>query len=143
MQAAIYGAFLFTVAHLVTTAYFLMGGLPLLILKHDVPLDARFIRSFFNVYYRAAFWTSLGATVSYALWGHLAFAAGAAAIAWSSRLLAKHLLGAMQDIGDSIQSSGIEAITRFRRVHATALSINLAQLCVVVWGVLQLSKQLS
>ena len=28
----------FTVALLVTTAYFLMGGLPLLILKHDTPV---------------------------------------------------------------------------------------------------------
>ena len=69
LSPAIYAAFFFTVALLVTTAYFLMGGLPLLTLKHDTPLDARFIRGFFNVYYLAAFWTSLGALVSYTLWG--------------------------------------------------------------------------
>ena len=48
------GALFFTVALLVIIAYFLMGGLPLLVLKHDVPLDARFIRTFFNAYYAAS-----------------------------------------------------------------------------------------
>ena len=32
-----YGALLFTVVLLVIIAYFLTGGLPLLVLKHDVP----------------------------------------------------------------------------------------------------------
>ena len=81
MSFAIYAAIFFTVALLVTTAYFLMGGLPLLVLKHDVPLDALFIRGFFDAYYRAAFWTALGAPASYALWGRCGFAAGAAIIA--------------------------------------------------------------
>lgn len=143
MQFAIYAAIFFTVALLVTTAYFLMGGLPLLVLKHDVPLDARFIRSFFRVYYRAAFCTSLGAMVSYALWGRFVFAAGAAGIAVLSVVLARYLIGAMQNIGDAIETSGTAAIARFRQVHTAALSINLAQLVVVVWGVLQLSRQLS
>ena len=60
LSSALYASFFFTVALLVTTAYFLMGGLPLLTLKHDTPLDARFVRGFFDVYYRAAFWASLG-----------------------------------------------------------------------------------
>ena len=63
LSSALYASFFFTVALLVTTAYFLMGGLPLLTLKHDTPLDARFVQGFFNVYYRAAFWASLGAFV--------------------------------------------------------------------------------
>ena len=60
LSSALYASFFFTVALLVTTAYFLMGGLPLLTLKHDTPLHARFVRGFFDVYYRAAFWASLG-----------------------------------------------------------------------------------
>ncbi len=48
MSIALYPALVFTVALLVTTAYFLLGGLPLLVLDHDKPLDARFIRGFFN-----------------------------------------------------------------------------------------------
>jgi hypothetical protein len=143
MQIPVYASIFFTVALLVTTAYFLMGGLPLLVLKHDVPLDARFIRAFFRVYYRTAFCASLGAAASYAFWGRFAFAAGAAAIAITSMLLARHLIRAMQDIGDSIETSGAEAIARFRQLHSAALSINFAQLAIVVWGLLQLSRELS
>lgn len=143
MSSAIYGALFFTVALLVTTAYFLMGGLPLLILKHDVPLDARFIRSFFRVYYRAAFWTSLGACFSYALWGRYTFAVGAALIAALTTILGKQLLLAMQQLGARIEASDERAIQRFRRVHAAALLVNLTQLVVVVWGIIKLSRQLS
>jgi len=140
VSSAIYGAFFFTVVLLVTTAYFLMGGLPLLILKHDVPVDAKFVRGFFNVYYRAAFWAALGASASYALWGRFGFAVGAAAIAVVVTLLRKHLLPVMQQLGAQIEARDDRAIQRFRRVHATALLINLAQLAVLVWGIIQLSR---
>lgn len=143
MPSALYGAFFFTVALLVTSAYFLMGGLPLLVLKHDVPLDARFVRGFFRVYYRAAFWTSLGACISYALWGRYPFAVGAALIATLTVVLRQHLLQAMQRLGERIEASDVAAIAAFRRVHAAALAIILVQLVVVVWGTLQLSRQLS
>ena len=143
MSSAMYGAFFFTVALLVTAAYFLMGGLPLLILKHDIPLDARFVRGFFHVYFRAAFWTSLGACVSYALWGQYAFAVGAAFIAGVTTVLRKLLLEAMQRLGDKIEASDATAIASFRRVHIAALATSLVQLVVVVWGILQLSRQMS
>ena len=42
-----------TVALLCTMAFFMMGSLPLLILKHDTPRDARFIRGLFALYYAA------------------------------------------------------------------------------------------
>lgn len=139
MSSAVYPAFFFTVVLLVTTAYFLLGGLPLLVLKHDVPLDARFIRAFFNVYYKAAFWASVGACASYVLWGRPGFAIGAAALAGLATLLRRYLLPAMQQLGARIDASEEDAIQRFRRVHGTALLINLGQLVVLVWGTLQLS----
>jgi hypothetical protein len=140
MSSALYPAFFFTVALLVTTAYFLLGGLPLLVLKHDVPLDARFIRGFFNVYYRAAFWTALGACASYALWGRFAFAAGAAGLAVVAMLLRSRLLSVMHQLGVAIEANEDAAIERFRRVHVAALLVNVAQLVVLVWGLLQLSQ---
>ncbi|MBP6898660.1 MAG: hypothetical protein KBC73_01160 [Burkholderiaceae bacterium] len=143
MPSAVYAAFFFTVALLVTTAYFLMGGLPLLVLKHDVPLDARFVRGFFRVYYRAAFWTALGACISYALWGRPAFAVGAALLAGLALLLGRHLLQAMQRLGAQIEASDAAAVRRFRRVHVLTLAINLAQLVLLVWGLIRLSRQLS
>ena len=92
MAFAIYPSLFFTVALLVTTAYFLMGGLPLLVLDHDTGLDARFVRGFFNVYYRAAMVTATGAALSYALWGRFAFAAGALALVALALLLRRQLL---------------------------------------------------
>ena len=58
MSAAMIAAMFFTVALLVTTAYFIMGSIPLLVLKHDTPLDERFVRGFFHVYYLCAFVTA-------------------------------------------------------------------------------------
>ena len=142
LPSAIYPAFVFTVVLLFTTAYFLMGGLPLLILKHDVPLDARFVRGFFNIYYIAAFRASLGASASYALWGRYGFAVGAGALAALATLLRRFMLPAMQQLGSRIEASDASAIRHFRRVHGAALLINLAQLAVVVWGTLQLSRAL-
>ncbi len=140
MSIAIYPAFFFTVVLLVTTAYFLLGGLPLLVLAHDVPLDARFIHSFFNLYYKAAFWAALGAAVSHALWGRMVLAAGSAALVGVAVLLRRHLLPMMQTLGAEIEANAKGAIRRFRRVHGTALLINLVQLVMVVWGIIQLAR---
>lgn len=142
MTWGMYGAFVFTVALLVFTAYFLLGGLPLLILKHDVPLDARFVRSFFGVYYKVAFWAAVGAAASYALWGRFGFAVGAATIAIVVAILRKHFLQAMEEIGAQIEGSNAEPIRRFRRMHAAALLINVALLTVLVWGTIRLSQAL-
>lgn len=140
MSAAIYPAFFFTVALLFTTAYFLLGGLPLLILQHDTPLDARFVRAFFNVYYRAAFWSAVGAGISFALWGRPAFAAGAAGLAALVVVLRRRLLQAMDQLGTRIEANDVTAIRHFRRVHGAALLTNVAQLALLVWGTLQLSR---
>ncbi len=137
-----YGALIFTVALLLATAYFLMGGLPLLILRHDEPLDARFVRSFFNLYYRIAFWAALGACASYAIWGRFELAAAAAGIAGITVLLRKVLLDAMQRLGAQIETSSEGAIRRFRRIHAATLLVNVALLIMIVWVLYRLALQL-
>lgn len=139
MPLAAYTAIFFTVVLLVTTAYFLMGGLPLLVLQHDTPLDQRFIQRFFEVYYRAALFAAAGATLSFALWGRWPFALGAAGIAAVAAVLRRRILPAMADIGARIQARDAAAVARFRRAHALALFANVAQLVVLVWGVTQLS----
>lgn len=134
MQAALIAAIFFTVVLLVTTAYFLMGGLPLLTLKHDTPVDARFIRSFFNLYYKAAFGAAAGATVSYALCGRPGFALGIGAVALAVLELRRRLIPAMERLGEQIQAADATALDTFRRLHATALGANLVQLIALVWG---------
>jgi hypothetical protein len=134
-----YLSIFFTVVLLVTTAYFILGGIPLLVLAHDTPVDGRFVRRFFEVYYSAALVGSLGSTASYALWGKPSLAIGSAAIASVVLFLRRIILPAMERLSARIQLSDAGAISGFRKVHGAALLINLVQLVLVVWGVLQIS----
>ena len=142
MSAALFAAMFFTVALLVTTAYFIMGSLPLLVLKHDTPLDARFVRGFFNLYYRAALVTATATAISFAAAGRPGIAAGAAALAVLSLVLRRQVIPKMDALGAQIQSSTdyTSAIPGFRRTHVTAIAINLAQLVVIVWTLIAFSK---
>ncbi|MDM0050990.1 hypothetical protein [Variovorax sp. J22R115] len=130
----------FTVALLVTTAYFIMGSIPLLILKHDSPLDARFVRGFFNIYYVAAFITATATAISYAVAGRPGLAAGAAALALIAIVLRRKVIPKMDALGAQIQSNYMDAIPGFRRTHITAILINVAQLVAIVWSLIALSR---
>ena len=132
-------ALIFTVALLVTTAYFLMGSVPLLTLKHDTPVDARFIRSFFNTYYLAAMFTAAATSVSCAFAGQPVFAVGAAALAILAVALRAKVIPQMDRLRDQLQAEHAGAIAAFRRIHRTAILINLAQLVLVVWGLTRFS----
>ncbi|MBS0342619.1 MAG: hypothetical protein JSS56_19045 [Proteobacteria bacterium] len=143
MSAAMFAALFFTVALLVTTAYFIMGSVPLLILKHDTPLDARFVRAFFNVYYKAAFGTAAATAVSYALAHRLGIAVGAAALALIAVVLRRKILPRMDSLGAQIQSNDLDAIPGFRKTHLAAIAINIAQLVAIVWCLVVLSRQAS
>lgn len=133
MPFALYPSLFFTVLLLLTTAYFLLGGLPLLTLKHDTPMDARFVHGFFRLYYKALFFAALGAAASFALWGRPWFALGAVAVGLLAVALRKSLIPAMQRLDAQIQSRDETAVQRFRKVHVLALACNLAQLIVLVW----------
>jgi len=136
---AIFAALFFTVALLVTSAYFLLGALPLLVLKHDTPLDGRFVRGFFNTYYVATMVTAGGTAASFALMGRAGFAIGAAAIVAAAAALRKKLLGRMDAVRAQIGDSGVEAIRQFRGLHLMAIGLTLVQLVVVVSSLMSLS----
>lgn len=140
MPAPLIAALIFTVALLVTTAYFIMGSIPLLVLKHDTPLDARFVRGFFNLYYKAAFATALATAVSFALAARPAFALGAAALAVIAMVLRRHIIPKMEQLGTQIQSNDMDAIPGFRKTHATAIVVNVVQLVVIVWSLVALGR---
>ena len=125
-------ALFFTVAMLMVTAYFLLGSVPLLVLKHDNPVDAKFIRAFYNMYYRLAFVTTLGASISYALSGRPIFALGAAANAVLVWVLRGQFIPRMVALESRIKTEDMMAIPAFRQMHKTALGINLAQLVTIV-----------
>jgi hypothetical protein len=138
-MASTYIALFFTVVLLVTKGYFLVGGLPLLVLQHDTPLDGHFIRRFFEVYYAAALVAAAGATLGYALWGKPWFAAGTATIGLIALVLRGVITPAMVRLGARIEASERQAIANFRKVHGAALLMNLLQLIALVWGVIQIS----
>ena len=131
MQAQSF-ALLFTVAMLTVTAYFLLGSVPLLVLRHDNPMDARFIRSFYITYYRFALLTAVAAATSHAWAGRPAFASGAAAIAILTVVLWRSFIPRMDQLGGEIQASDPMAIPGFRRIHKTAIGINFAQLLAIL-----------
>jgi hypothetical protein len=125
---------LFTVAMLCVSVYFLLGSVPLLILKHDTPVDGRFIRSFFNLYYRVAAFVAGAATLTYAFSGRLWFAVGAAVIAVLSVVLRRTIIAKMDLLRSQIQTADYEAIPEFRKIHLRAVLISFIQLVVVVWS---------
>jgi len=142
MSAALMVALLFTVALLVTHAYFLMGSVPLLILKHDIPMDSRFVRSFYNTYYLAAAFNASAAAMSFAVAGRLLFALAAAALALLGVVLRRRVLPRMDSLQAQIQACVTSAIPAFRRIHVVAILVNVAQLAFIVWSLVAASIQL-
>ena len=109
-------ALFFTVVLLATTAYFLLGSIPLLILKHEDPVDASFIRSFFNLYYRVGLFATVGSALAYAL---------------AQR-------PGLQTLGEQMPLNPAGAIAGFRRTHLTAVGVNMGQLLLIVWALTRL-----
>jgi hypothetical protein len=140
MSGAIVAALFFTVALLVTTAYFILGSIPLLVLKHDTALDASFVRGFFNIYYVSAFITATATSISYVFAGRPAIATGAAGLALIAIVLRKMVIPKMDSLGAQIQSDYMDAIPGFRKIHIAAILINIAQLAAIVWSLIALSR---
>jgi hypothetical protein len=142
MSAALILALFFTVALLAVTTYFLMGSVPLLILKHDTPMDSRFVRGFFNTYYLAAIVTAGATAVSYALAGRPVFAAGASVLALLATVLRRVVIPKMDSLRAQMQLDETGAVSGFRRIHVTAILVNLMQLVFTVGCLVAISIQM-
>ena len=126
-------ALFFTVALLAITAYFLLGSVPLLVLKHDNPVDASFIKSFYTTYFKFAIVVATAATFSYALAAKPMLTLEAAIIATLTLLLRFKFIPKMEQIGSEIRdNSNLMAIPEFRKIHKTAILINATQLFTVL-----------
>ncbi len=140
MSIAMGAALFFTVALLVTTTYFIMGSIPLLLLKHDSPVDARFVRNFFRIYYLAAIATAGATAISYALAGRFELAACGAALTALAVFLRGKVIPQMDAFGAQIQTNDLDAIPGFRKTHIQAILINVLQLVAIVGTLLAFSK---
>lgn len=140
MSASLVAALFFTVLLLVTTAYFLLGSVPLLVLKHDTPMDAWFVRGFFDIYYRAALLSAGATAASYAVAGRPGLAGSAAALAVLATVLRRQVIPRMDGLRAQMQAGVADAIREFRRIHVTAILLNLAQLVFIVWSLITASR---
>jgi hypothetical protein len=123
-----------SIAMLAVTGYFFFGSVPLLILKHDNTMDARFIRSFYITYYRIALVTAALTCTSYVVAGRPGFALGAGSIVVLTLVLRKTFIPRMDALRTQIQANDPGAIAAFRRIHKSAIAINLIQLFAIVGG---------
>ena len=142
MNAALVAALIFTVVLLVVTTYFLMGSVPLLILKHDTTLDSRFIGGFLKTYYTSASYTALATAMSYAFSGQFTLSVGAIGLAAVAATLKRTIIPKMESLRWRIEAGDSKAIAAFRLLHTKAIMINLTQLALIVWGLIDLSMQM-
>ena len=113
-----------TVAMLISMGFFFLGSLPLLVLKHDKPMDARFIRCVFNTHYVATLGIATIATVGRAQSGQTAMAAFMAlvgAIALTGRL---KIVQRMDALRTERRATGAMQVPAFRRLHNTGMVVN-------------------
>ena len=129
-----FAALICTIPLIFCMGYFLMGSLPLLILNHDTPLDAHFIRGLFRIYYLAVMCTGTLAAAAYAYAGSLPYAAGVAAIVLLAFILRAAVLPHMDALRTRIENADAVAIAEFRRIHITGMAVNFVQLATLIWG---------
>jgi hypothetical protein len=132
-------ALISTVAMLILMGFFMMGSLPLLILKHDTPLDARFIRGLFNLYYLALMVTATVGALCYALVDQFVIAVALACVgAWG--LAGRHwFVGGMDAVRSRMTPDDAAAIRRFRQLHVAGMVLNVALLGGFCFGMTRVS----
>jgi hypothetical protein len=116
---------------LVWMGFFMLGSLPLMILKHDTPLDARFIRGLFDVYYKAVMVVAGAGTLTHALAQRPVTTVGMAvvgAVAFYSR---RAILSRMDRLRLTMTATDTPGIRRFRRLHVLGMSLNVTQLVLI------------
>jgi pterin-4a-carbinolamine dehydratase len=116
---------------LVWMGFFMLGSLPLMILKHDTPLDARFIRGLFDVYYKAVMVVAALGVIAHALVHRPVITlvmAGVGVIAMVSRRV---VLVHMDRLRATMTATDAASIRSFRRWHVLGMALNVAQLLAI------------
>src|SRR5689334_13982740 len=123
-----------SVALLFVLLVFTLATVPLLVLRHDTPLDGGVIRKLFSLGYLAVAILAAVCAVIYALGPQVPFAAGLACMAVLALLLRRWVLERMDGLVRGMAGGGAAAVSRFRRLHLTGIALNVLQLGVVGAG---------
>ena len=113
------------VALLAWMIYFMMGCLPLLILKHDDPSDSQLIRSFFDVYYLVLMGIAAVGTLSSAVSDRRLLATAIACIALIGFAARRVIVSRMDRLRGTMSATNALAIQTFRRLHIGGIVFNI------------------
>ena len=128
-----------TVVLLFWMGFFTLASPPLLVLKHDTPKDANFIRNLFNTYYVVLMtMATIGAAICvYLEKTEVAYAMGGLVIfVFAVRLLFISRMDRLRGVG-LVGDSG--AVRKFRSLHMAGIALNVVQLGTVAWGMTRLA----
>jgi hypothetical protein len=134
LMLSTYVSFAFTVILLVWMGFFTLGSLPLMILKHDTLLDARFIRGLFDVYYKAVMVTATAGVLACLLASRPLSVAVMATVGLVAFCSSKVVLPRMDTLRARAEPMEPRAIRRFRQLHVAGMVMNLAQLVAICVG---------
>ena len=123
---------------LVWMGFFMFSSLPLMILKHDTPLDARFIRGLFDVYYKAVLVTASAGALANAAAGRPGIAASMTAIVLVTFVSRRYILSRMDALRATMTATDAGQIRQFRRLHILGMVLNVGQLFAVCVGLVNL-----
>ena len=124
---------------IVWMGFFMMGSLPLLVLKHDTPLDAGFIRGLFNVYYKAIMATAAVGALSAVIAGRPAIAAALACIGGVGLAGRLWFVQRMDRVRSTMTADDTAAIRQFRRLHISGMLLNVLLLATFCVGLTRVS----
>jgi hypothetical protein len=118
---------------------FMLASPPLLILKHETPpVDGRFIRNLFNVYYIVVITIAVIGAAGCALIEQRALALAMVGLVVFVLLIRRGMLSKMDRVRDAINRGESMAVARFRRLHIAGMLLNVVQLGTVAWGMTRL-----
>ncbi|WP_239142678.1 hypothetical protein [Variovorax sp. WS11] len=115
----------------------MFGSLPLMILKHDTPLDARFIRGLFDVYYKAVMVTAAAGALTHTVSERPVIAMGMAGIALIAFASSRGILSRMDRLREAMTGTDTTRIRRFRWLHVWGMVLNVAQLVLICIGMVK------
>ena len=113
---------------------FTFASPPLLVLKHDTPVDGGFVRNLFNIYYIVVMALGAIGAAGCLYLGRTGQALAMGGVIVFVFLLRRWVLAKMDGLRDAINRGEPMAVRRFRRLHIGGTAFNVVQLGVVAWG---------
>ena len=118
---------------------FTLASPPLLVLKHDTPLDGRFVRNLFNLYYIVVITIATVDAVGFAIKGQVAMVLALVALIAFVFGIRRWIISKMDKLREAIARGEATAVPEFKRMHIAAIILNVLQLGTVAAGMTRLA----